>query len=107
MRDPSRRGFDRYTHSLAKALVRHGGVEVVLISEDPVHASFLADLPVEVVAVRGGRHWWWEQSILPRLIGELRLDVFHAPGSVGLPFRKVCAYVLTFHDAIGRAAAHF
>jgi len=107
MHHPSRRGFNRYTYSLAKALTRQAGVEVVLISEDPIHSSFLSDLPAEVIAVRGVRHIWWEQAILPRLISDRRLDVFHAPGSIGLPFRKACAYVLSIHDVIGRAAARF
>lgn len=106
LRHPSRRGFNRYTHALATALAGLGDVEIFLISDASVHPSFLEGLPATVVTVRTGRHLWWEQVVLPRLIRELRLDVFHAPASVGLPFRKSCAYVLTVHDVIGRAAPH-
>jgi glycosyltransferase involved in cell wall biosynthesis len=106
LRDPSRRGFNRYTHGLAAALAGLGGDEIYLLSDSPVHPSFLDNLPARVVTVRSWRHLWWEQVVLPRLIRQLRLDVFHAPASVGLPLAKPCTYVLTVHDVIGRAAPH-
>ena len=105
LRDPSRRGFNRYTHGLATALAALGD-DIVLLSDTPVHPSFLEGLPARVVVVASSRHLWWEQVVLPRLIRELELDVFHAPASVGLPLAKRCAYVLTVHDVIGRAAPH-
>lgn len=106
LRHPSRRGFNRYTWSLARALARLDGVEVVLISDTRVDPSFLDGWPAEVVVETASRHLWWEQMILPRLIRRLGLDVFHAPASVGLPFRKECAYVLTILDVIGLAVPH-
>lgn len=106
LRHPSRRGFNRYTHALATALAGLGDVEIFLISDASVHPSFLEGLPARVVTVRSVRHLWWEQIVLPRLIRELELDVFHAPASVGLPLGKPCAYVLTVHDVIGQAAPH-
>lgn len=102
--DPSRRGFNRYTASLAGALSALGGVRVSLLSDLPLHPTHLAGLRADVVVQAAPRHVWWEQHVLPGLIWELGLDVFHAPASIGLPWRKVCPYVLTLHDVIGHAA---
>lgn len=103
---PSRRGFNRYTWSLARALAAVDGIDVVLLSDAPIHSSFLGDFSGRVVVDRAPRHIVWEQAMLPRRIRELRLDVFHAPASNGLPLVKPCAYVLTIHDVIGMAAPH-
>ena len=40
----------------------------------------------------------WEQTALPRLLRDLRVDVFHSPVNV-LPLRRLpCAAVVTIHD---------
>lgn len=105
--DPSRRGFNRYTYNLARALSRIEGVRISLITDQPLDHSFLQDLNAKVVLEPSARHLWWEQHVVPRVIGDLKLDVFHAPATLGLPLRKACAYVLTIHDTIGEAAPQF
>ena len=103
MVDPSRRGFNRYTYSLAKALLDIEDVEIWLFSMAPVHETFLRDLAVRVVTEPRFKATWWEQVELPRTIKKLKLDVFHAPATMGLPLRRVCPYVLTIHDVMSRA----
>ncbi len=44
----------------------------------------------------------WEQVELPRQLQRARIDVFHATANRGLPYRRVCKYVLTCHDIIDR-----
>jgi glycosyltransferase involved in cell wall biosynthesis len=39
---------------------------------------------------------------LPRRLQRTRIDVFHATSNRGLPYRRVCKYVLTCHDIIDR-----
>lgn len=42
----------------------------------------------------------WEQIKVPVAIKKHEIDIYHAPWNVGLPFRKVCKYVVTINDLI-------
>jgi glycosyltransferase involved in cell wall biosynthesis len=94
------RGTTRYTLSLLRELARTGAVEVVLFSDRPVHPMFHGYFPFEEVCFTSPREILWEQWELPRRLRQGRIEVFHAPYNRGLPWRRVCRYVLTIHDII-------
>jgi glycosyltransferase involved in cell wall biosynthesis len=100
--DPSIRGWNRYTINLLAELPPLG-VELVLYSDRPVHASYLDRLPrgSYTLRVRGGlRLPAWEQRWLPRQCGVDGVDLLHSPYNAGLPWSCPCPRVLTLHDAI-------
>ncbi len=98
--NPVLRGMDRYFIGLAGALGKRG-VDVTLFhrSREPLHASHLSDLDVEVVGLpdRGGL--WWEQVAVPKEIRRGRFDLFHAPAERGVPLVSPRPVVLTVHSA--------
>src|SRR5207245_9067748 len=105
--DPGLRGFNRYTLCLLRALQEIPGVEICLVSEEryPVHELYRSALRAKVMNLSASRTLLWEQWVLPRYLKRLQLDVFHAPAERGLPLRKVCRYVLTYHDVPDRSVA--
>jgi glycosyltransferase involved in cell wall biosynthesis len=97
-------GFNRYTVSLVEGLRQVvPELDVYLFATRPIAPEFSRRLKATEVIRPGLRHALWEQAWLPRALRRAGLDVFHAPGNWGLPFRRTCAYVLTIHDMIGRA----
>ena len=98
------RGFARYTVELFRAMKEIAGsnVELILFSSGPIASEFLAALDVTPVIFQARREILWEQVELPRQLQRARIDVFHATANRGLPFRRVCKYVLTCHDIIDR-----
>src|SRR5437870_7143430 len=105
--DPGLRGFNRYTLCLLRALQEIPGVEICLVSEEryPVHELYRSALRAQVMNLSASRTLLWEQWVLPRYLKRLQLDVFHAPAEGGLPLRKVCPYVLTYHGVPDRSLA--
>lgn len=103
---PNRRGVNRYTHGLLRGLSRRDDLELFLFTDAPIHPSFREGVRAEEVLFRSRRHALWEQLALPRRLKDLKIDVFHAPANWGLPYQRVCGYVLTIHDVIGRAWPH-
>lgn len=107
LHDPGLRGFNRYSVCLLRALQNLPDVEICLLSEEryPVHELYRSSLRAEVRNLPASRTLYWEQWVLPRCLKKLRLDLFHAPAEGGLPFRKVCPYVLTYHGIPDRSLA--
>src|SRR5262245_20876554 len=105
--DPGLRGLNRYTFSLLKALQIIPEVELHLFSEEryPVHAQYRSALRAGVTNIPAARTLIWEQFLLPRHLKHHKLDLFHAPAEGGLPARKVCPYVLTYHGVPHRSIA--
>src|SRR5215510_3839707 len=103
--DPGLRGLNRYSFSLLKALQSIPEVELHLFSEEryPVHRQYRSALRAQVTSVATSRTLFWEQFLLPRQLQHHRLDLFHAPAEGGLPIRKVCPYVLTYHGVPQRS----
>lgn len=99
LRDGSLRGGQRYTYSLMRALARLPEATITLFTDDrsPLHPIYRRDLCFTTVESRAPRVLWWEQVQLPHLLSTNQIQVFHAPVEGGLPARKACRYVLTYH----------
>jgi glycosyltransferase involved in cell wall biosynthesis len=98
------RGFARYTLELFRAMKEIAGdnIQVSAFSPDPIAREFLAELNIASVVFPARREILWEQIELPRQLQRERIDVFHATANRGLPYRRVCKYVVTCHDVIDR-----
>jgi len=98
------RGFARYTLELFCAMKQIAGskVELVSFSPGPIAPEFLAALDITPVMFQARREILWEQVELPRHLQRARIDVFHTTANRGLPYRRVCKYVVTCHDIIDR-----
>lgn len=98
---PDRRGFNRYTAELVRALAAAGRVEPVLFTDLPVHPVHGLErlrevrAPVRPVA-------WWQHRWLPAALRRERIEVFHAPAHWGVPWRSPCPVVATIHDLADR-----
>ena len=98
------RGFARHTVELFRAMkeITGSGIELVSFSPGPLAPEFLAALEVKPVVFPATREILWEQVELPRQVQQARIDVFHTTANRGLPYRRVCKYVVTCHDIIDR-----
>ena len=82
-RDPSLRGWGRYTARLIDALGRRG-------TRDELEFAFLdGSIP--------GPELVWEQFALPRLLKRSGADAVHAPNCF-LPLKRPCPGIVTIHD---------
>ena len=102
LRDPTMRGWNRYTVNLLAELSR-GGIELILYADQPLHAAHLARFEPDsfrVVQAAPMRYALWEQIWLPRQCARDRIDVLHSPYNYSLPWSSSCPRVLTLHDAI-------
>lgn len=96
-------GAGRYMISLIRTLaVQNTGHELVVF----VQASRrpLIDTPeienvrwVETPEISPARRLLWEQTVLPGLVRQARLDLLHSPHYTR-PLELACASVVTFHD---------
>ena len=82
-RDPSLRGWGRYTARLVDALTRRG-------ERDGIEFAFLD-------GAMPGPELLWEQVGLPRLLRRTGADAVHAPNCF-LPLKRPCPGVVTIHD---------
>src|SRR5260370_28050857 len=108
LRDPTMRGWNRYTVNLVAELSR-AGVELILYSDQPVHPVHLARFEPGICKVMQSppmRYAWWEQVWLPRQCARDQIDVLHSPYNYSLPWSSSCPRVLTLHDAIETVYYH-
>lgn len=101
---PTLRGWSRYTINLLAELPAHG-VELLLLTDQPLNESHLARLPQDSFRVRLAPkmpYIKWEQYWIPQQCAADQVDLLHTPFNFGLPFSSQCPRVLTLHDAIGR-----
>jgi len=98
------RGFTRTTIELFRAMQDIAGsdLELISFSPGPLAPEFLKQLRIASVVFSARREILWEQVELPRQLVKAGIDVFHATANRGLPYRRVCKYVLTCHDVIDR-----
>jgi hypothetical protein len=98
------RGFARYTLELFCAMkeIAGTGIELVSFSPGPIAPEFLAALDITPVVFQARREILWEQVELPKQLQGAGIDVFHTTANRGLPYRRVCRYVVTCHDIIDR-----
>src|SRR5271170_981921 len=97
LRDPTTRGWNRYTVNLVSELVRLG-VELILYCDQPLHPDHLAHFePGRYTVVQSPpmRYALWEQVWLPRQCARDRIDVLHSPYNYSLPWPSICPRVLT------------
>jgi glycosyltransferase involved in cell wall biosynthesis len=102
------RGFARYTVEVFRALKEIAGDAILLysFSPGPIAPEFRDLLDLTPVVFPSRREILWEQIELPKQIRKARIDVFHATANRGLPYRRVCQYVVTCHDIIDRLPAY-
>ncbi len=98
---PRLTGAGNYTVNLTRALLDVDAVNEYVVFTNPLYASFFKPrlrlrVMVQPLASRVLRIVW-EQTILPLLMHQQRLDVFHSPHYT-IPFAAPCATVVTFHD---------
>lgn len=96
------RGLSRYASGLLRALSARDDIELVLFSMAPPAPVHMQGVRAETV-VFGGRETAWQERELPARLRRERIDVLHAPADRGLPWRRVCAQVVTVHDSYERA----
>jgi glycosyltransferase involved in cell wall biosynthesis len=97
---PVLRGWDRYTVSLARALVRQG-VEVTFFhrARQPLHADHCNRVGCEVRSLDDLCGVHWEQVAVPLALARGQFDIYHAPAETGVPLAAPCPVVLTLHSA--------
>ena len=98
------RGFARHTVELFRAMKHIAGekIELTSFSPGPIAPEFLAALELTPVVFQARREILWEQVELPKQLEQARIDVYHTTANRGLPYRRVCKYVVTCHDIIDR-----
>lgn len=98
---PDRRGFNRYTAELVRALAADARVEPVLFSDAPIHPLHrLENIPRVLRFVRPQP--LWQHRWLPDALRREHIDVFHAPAHWGVPWHSPCPVVATIHDLADR-----
>ncbi|MGA3194914.1 MAG: glycosyltransferase family 1 protein [Terriglobales bacterium] len=102
------RGFARYTVEVLRALKENAGERIALysFSPGPIAPEFAAVLDIKAIVFPARREILWEQIELPKQLRRERIEVFHATANRGLPYRRVCGYVLTCHDVIDRMSEY-
>ena len=98
------RGFARYTIELFGAMKEAVGdnIDLYSFSPGPIAPEFLAQLDIKPVVFPARREILWEQGELPKQLRRTGIEVLHATANRGLPWARVCRYVLTCHDIIDR-----
>ncbi|MBD1846527.1 glycosyltransferase family 4 protein [Cyanobacteria bacterium FACHB-63] len=102
LREPTLRGWNRYTANLLAELAQLD-IQLVLYSDQPIHSQHLERLPQSAYEMRISppmRYLQWEQVWLPQQCSADQIDVLHCPMNFGLPAFNSCPQVLTLHDAI-------
>ncbi|HXY20220.1 MAG TPA: glycosyltransferase family 1 protein [Gemmatimonadales bacterium] len=98
---PDRRGFNRYTAELVRALAASGRVEPVLFSDAPIHPVHgLDQIPRVLRFVRPQA--LWQHRWLPGALRREHIELFHAPAHWGVPWHSPCPVVATIHDLADR-----
>jgi glycosyltransferase involved in cell wall biosynthesis len=94
-----RSGVGTYTRQLLDHMLAQGGEYDFLLLANRAEAAL--DLPASLRARALVQSFpsrmVWMQSVLPRLLRELRPDICHYPNSIG-PLGSPCRYVVTIHD---------
>ena len=96
-----RRGFNRYTAELVRALAAAGRVEPVLFSDAPIHPVHRLETVARVLRFVRPQPLW-QHRWLPGALRRERIDVFHAPAHWGVPWHAPCPVIATIHDLADR-----
>jgi glycosyltransferase involved in cell wall biosynthesis len=98
-------GVAQYVFALLRAFLPHAGEnEFVLfvLEEDLAHFEF-AKGRMRIITVQESfrppiKNILWHQAVLPRLLREQRIDVFHVPSYRRMLWSGPCPLVATIHD---------
>ncbi len=98
-RDATLRGINRYTYNLLKELQKQPDIELYFYtdSKSPIHDFFRSAIQATIVEIPASKVLIYNHVLLPLRLRQDRIDLFHAPGETGIPFFRVCPYVLTYH----------
>jgi len=98
-------GVAQYLFVLVRALLPHAGdhhFTLFVLEEDrPLLEFAVGAMTLAPVAEKyrsALRNIWWHQTVLPGLLRERQIDVFHVPSYRRLLWPKPCALVATIHD---------
>jgi alpha-1,3-rhamnosyl/mannosyltransferase len=101
-------GIGRYVYNLARALAELASPHTLVALHNPDLPNTRHDLAVlsgpavQLAATDCRPFSLAEQTELPRLVRELRADLFHTPYYVRPYFRLPCPAIVTLYDAIPR-----
>lgn len=98
-------GVGQYVLALTRSMLRHAGkheFSLLVLEEDMPLFDFARDsmrlVPVAEKWRPAVRNIRWHQTVLPRLLREMRADVLHVPSYRRMLGTKPCALVSTIHD---------
>lgn len=98
-------GIAQYVFALLRALVLHPGNRefVLFVLEDDLPLFEFVRPRVRIITVPEkfrppAQNIYWHQVGLPRLAGQLGLDILHVPSYRRMVARKCCGLVATIHD---------
>lgn len=91
-------GIGTYVLKLIRSL-QNNGVRLTLFTTTAAEAPSDLDLSQITVACAPGRQKIWEARVLPRLLKEHPVDLYHATQNFGIP-KLACPTVLTLYDII-------
>ncbi len=98
---PDRRGFNRYTAELVRALAATGRADVVLFSDGPIHPLHGLESVPRVLRFERPQALW-QHRWLPAALRREQVDLFHAPAHWGVPWHSPCPVIATIHDLADR-----
>jgi len=97
-------GISQYLFALVRALIEQSEHEYSLfVLEEDMHLFQFAEEKVQLITVAERfrpalKDIIWHQTVLPKLAGQLRLDVLHVPSYRRMLWRRPCPLVATIHD---------
>jgi glycosyltransferase involved in cell wall biosynthesis len=82
-------GGDSYFRAILPALERYGeGAEFVVLAADERYRRYFTGTRVRLATVQAPVHWArrfvWEQTVLPKVLRRLRVDVLYTANNVGV-----------------------
>jgi len=93
-------GAGNYISQLIQALPRVDAANEYVIFAKPIHARLLSSPSVHIISTSLASRFMriaWEQTALPILARQHRLDLLHSPHYT-MPLLHPCKSVVTFHD---------
>ena len=100
-------GVARFVTRLVDRLTDGGTIRVVALCGSKPYAPWVDREDIAVVVTSFDRQCrtplkraWWEQTVLPTVIRNSGVDLFHATWNSGIPYRCPVPSVLTLHDLI-------
>ena len=96
--EPYKRGIPVYIKNLLRAMLKLSeNMKFVLLSQGNVNLPSHSNLEILPLYYSFWKGYFIQ---IPKILKHYNISVFHNPANYGLPFSKVCAYVLTIHDII-------